>query len=236
MVQLVDISVIVPTYNEEKVIARTLAHLSRQTIPRSEYEIIVVDGGSRDRTVEVASRYADRVIQQTGRGVGGARNDGAKVARGRILVHTDADVAPEPDWLERIRSNFTEGVVAVCGPDYPLENKFKYRLLYFFVNLFSDVTYLMGIVGTRGTNTAVLKDKFFEVGGYTDYPLCDDVELGFRLKRLGRVVYTRSTMVRASTRRFEKYGIIRVLNGWIRGDLMLIRGRRTVGNYHRESY
>lgn len=233
---MVEISVIVPTYNEEKIIARTLTYLSRQTIPRSKYEIIVVDGGSRDRTVEIASRYADLVIPQTGKGVGGARNDGARVARGRILVHTDADVVPEPEWLERIRSGFTEGVVAVCGPDEPFENKFRYRMLYFFINLFSDVTYRMGIVGTRGTNTAVLRDKFFEAGGYTDYPLCDDVELGFRLKRLGRVVYTRRTMVRASARRFEKYGIMRVLNGWIAGDLMLIRGKRTSGKYHRESY
>ncbi|MEJ5292174.1 MAG: glycosyltransferase [Candidatus Methanosuratincola sp.] len=230
------ISVIVPTYNEEKVIARTLMHLSRQTLPRSEYEIIVVDGGSGDRTVEIASRYADLVIRQTGKGVGGARNDGARVAQGRILVHTDADVVPEPDWLENIRSSFTEGVVAVCGPDEPFENKFKYRLLYFFINLFSDVTYRMGVVGTRGTNTAVLREKFFEAGGYTDYPLCDDVELGFRLKRLGRVVYTRKTTVRASARRLEKYGIVRVLNGWLRGDLLLVRGKRTVGKYHRESY
>lgn len=233
---MVEVSVIIPTYNEEKVIARTLGYLSRQTIPRSSYELIVVDGGSSDRTVEVASRLADRVIRQSGEGVGGARNDGARVAKGRILVHTDADIAPSPEWLERITSHFTEGVVAVCGPDAPIESKFRYLLLYFFINLFSDVTYRMGIVGTRGTNTAVLRDKFFEVGGYTDYPLCDDVELGFRLKRLGRVVYTRKTMVKASARRLEKYGILRVLNGWIRGDLMLIRGRRTVGSYHRESY
>ncbi|MEM2128705.1 MAG: glycosyltransferase, partial [Candidatus Methanomethylicaceae archaeon] len=161
---------------------------------------------------------------------------GARAARGRILVHTDADVVPDPEWLERIRSGFTEGVVAVCGPDEPFENKFRYRMLYFFINLFSDVTYRMGVVGTRGTNTAVLREKFFEAGGYTDYPLCDDVELGFRLKRLGKVVYTRRTMVRASARRFEKYGIMRVLNGWISGDLMLIRGKRTFGKYHRESY
>lgn len=233
---MVEISVIVPTYNEEKVIARTLSHLSRQTLPRSEYEIIVVDGGSTDSTVEIASRYADRVVQQTGKGVGGARNDGARVARGRILVHTDADVVPDPQWLVRIRSNFKEGVVAVCGPDSPFENRFRYRLLYFFINLFSDVAYRMGVVGTRGTNTAVLREKFFEAGGYTDYPLCDDVELGFRLKRLGRVVYTRETMVMASARRFEKYGTLRVLSGWIIGDLMLLRGRRTVGSYHRESY
>ncbi len=233
---MVDISVIVPTYNEEKIIARTLALLSRQTLPRSEYEIIVVDGGSSDRTVEIASRYADLVIPQTGKGVGGARNDGAKAARGRILVHTDADVVPDPEWLERIRSSFSKGVVAVCGPDEPFENKFKYKLLYFFINHFSDLTYRIGVVGTRGTNTAVLREKFFEAGGYTDYPLCDDVELGFRLKRLGKVIYTRRTMVRASARRFEKYGIVRVLSGWISGDLMLIRGKRTSGKYHRESY
>lgn len=231
-----EISVVVPTYNEERGIGRTLERLSRQTIPRSSYEIIVVDGGSKDRTREVASRYADKVILQRRKGVGGARNDGVEAARGRIVVHTDADVIVKEDWLERIISMFSEGVVAVCGPDEPIEQIAKYRLLYFAINLFSDITYRLGIVGTRGTNTAVLKDVFLRVGGYTDYPLCDDVELGFRLKRMGRVVYSRKLMVRASARRLAKRGIVDVLTNWLRGDLLLLTGKRTVGSYHRESY
>jgi len=67
------ISVVIPTYNEEKNIERCLRALEEQTIPREDFEIIVVDGQSSDRTIEIAQRYADRVIQQVSEGVGGAR-------------------------------------------------------------------------------------------------------------------------------------------------------------------
>jgi hypothetical protein len=66
--------------------------------------------------------------------------------------------------------------------------------------------------------------------------MCDDVELGFRLQKLGRVVYDRRLKVLASARRFEKHGVRGVISGWLRGDLLLLSGRRTVGSYHKESY
>lgn len=233
---LVKLSVIVPTYNEERGIERTLRSISQQTLPRKDYEIIVVDGGSTDRTVEIASNYADTVIPQIHKGVGGARNDGALIARGTILVHTDADVVVSKDWLEKIVSLFSPGVVAVCGPDEPLEADPRYRILYSLINLTSSLAYILGIVWTRGTNTAVLRDVFLRLGGYTDYPLCDDGELGLRLKRIGKVIYSKKILVKMSARRFEKYGVLNVIKDWIRGDLMIFMGKRTIGKYHRASY
>jgi len=231
-----EISVVIPTYNEEASLGRTLESISDQTIPRAMYEIIVVDGDSTDRTREIAAARADTVLIQKSSGVGGARNDGAAAARGRIVVFTDADVRAPRDWLQNILSLFGEGVVAVCGPDSPIEGALKYRVLYFFINLFSSVTYRLGLVGTRGTNTSVLKTSFCEAGGYTDYPLCDDVELGFRMKKLGKVVYSRKIGVKMSARRFEKQGVWSVLKVWLKGDLSLLRGKRTEGEYARQSY
>ncbi|MGQ9759084.1 MAG: glycosyltransferase [Candidatus Methanomethylicaceae archaeon] len=233
---MVRLSVIVPTYNEERGIEYTLKSISQQTIPREEYEILVVDGGSTDRTVEIASKYADAVIQQRSKGVGGARNDGALAARGKILVHTDADVLVSKDWLQQIISLFSPGVVAVCGPDEPLKPDAKYRVLYSLINLISSLAYLMGIVWTRGTNTAVLRDIFLKIGGYTDYPLCDDGELGLRLKKVGKVLYSKKIRVKMSVRRFKKYGLLHVIKDWIKGDLMIFMGKKTIGRYHRESY
>ncbi len=76
------ISVIIPTFNEEENIAQCLVSLSHQSMPRSEYEIIVVDGGSKDATCEIAKKYADLVFTQTSKKVGGARNDGVMAASG----------------------------------------------------------------------------------------------------------------------------------------------------------
>jgi glycosyltransferase involved in cell wall biosynthesis len=233
---LVKLSVIIPTYNEERGIEATLRSISSQTLPRGDYEIIVVDGGSTDNTVKIASKYADLVIQQKSKGVGGARNDGAAVARGKVVVHTDADVIVRNDWLQQILSHFSLGVVAVCGPDEPLEPDPKYKVLYSLINLFSLLAYKLGVVWTRGTNTAVLRDAFLKVGGYTDYPLCDDGELGLRLRRIGKVLYSPKIVVKMSARRFKKYGTLRVLKEWVKGDLMIFMGKRTVGRYHKESY
>ncbi|RLE48909.1 MAG: glycosyltransferase family 2 protein [Candidatus Methanomethylicota archaeon] len=231
-------TVVIPTYNEEKFIERCLKSLCSQTVSRSEYEIIVVDGYSTDKTREIAAKYADKVIYQVSKGVGGARNDGAKEAKGEILVFTDADVIFPRDWLEKILSYFEKAndVIAVCGPDEPLERSGKLVTFYKLVNSFSKLLHRMGIVGTRGTNTAVRRDVFFKIGGYTDYPLCDDVELGLRLRKLGKVVYSDEVKVLMSARRFNKYGILRVLKEWVKGDVMLLLGRRTVGSYARQSY
>ena len=70
------ISVIIPSFNEEENIAQCLVSLSHQTVNKSDYEIIVVDGGSTDKTCEIARKYADMVFIQTSKKVGGARNDG----------------------------------------------------------------------------------------------------------------------------------------------------------------
>ena len=97
------ISIVIPTYYEEKIIEFTLQSLKSQlTIP---HEIIVSDGGSKDRTVEAAEKYADQVVVFTGaerQNIAQGRNEGARAARGEFLVFLDADcVLRDPDWFFR---------------------------------------------------------------------------------------------------------------------------------------
>jgi glycosyltransferase involved in cell wall biosynthesis len=233
---LAELSVIIPTYNEEKGIEQTLRSISNQTLLRSNYEIIVVDGYSKDKTLEIASKYADKVILQKGKGVGGARNDGAEIASGRIIVNTDADVLVPQDWLETIKSLFKRGVVGVCGPDSLIEESMKYRILYFIINLSNSLAYSIGFIWTRGTNTAVLREAFIKTGGYSDYPLCDDGELGLRLKKVGKVIYSNKIKVKMSARRFEKHGTLPVIKTWLKADITLLTGKRPEGKYQKESY
>src|SRR5512136_2312007 len=116
------ISVVIPTFNEEENIAQCLVSLTHQTVPRSDYEIIVVDGGSKDATCEIAGKYADRVFTQTSKKVGGARNDGVMASKGEIIATTDADCILPRDWISRIEKDFSmKGVVQVYGPVYPIE-------------------------------------------------------------------------------------------------------------------
>ena len=92
------ISVIIPTYNEEKVIGKCLESLSKQTY--KDLEVIVVDDGSTDETLSKIKGI--KVLKEEHKGPGAARNLGAKEAKGEILVFVDADMTFEPDFIEKL--------------------------------------------------------------------------------------------------------------------------------------
>ncbi len=220
------ISVVVPTYQEAKGIEAFLRQFERQTLPRAEFEIVVVDGGSRDGTRDIAAKYADRVIVQTSPGIGGARNDGARNARGDLLATTDADCRVPPNWLARILEDFADPhVVAVCGPDRPFDGGLKARFLYFFVRGIIRLAALAGIYGTGGTNSAFRKDAFLAVGGYRPLPHSDDVDLGVRIRERGRIVFDPRLDVGLSVRRLEKNGYLRTFFLWLEGDMKVLAGK-----------
>lgn len=229
---------VVPTWNEAVGIGAFLEHLGRQTLARSEFEVVVVDGGSTDGTREIAARFADKVIVQARKGIGGARNDGVDAAGADLIATTDADCELPPDWLavivERLR---VPGVVAVVGPDSPLDGGVKARFVYFLLRGTIRALALAGLHATGGGNTGFKRSAFLEVGGYRGLPHSDDVDLGFRLKSVGRIVYDPRLHVKLSVRRLEKNGYLRTLITWAKGDLYLLLGKEVRGaGYARQRY
>ena len=211
------ISVVIPTYNEEENIAQCLVSLRHQTVPRSEYEIIVVDGGSKDATREIAQKYANMVFVQTSRKVGGARNDGILAARGDIVATTDADCIIPPAWIETIKKGFADNhVVQLYGPVYPIEESIKNSISLFGANMFSRLGYYTRIFYyTLGCNTAFKKDVFLRAGMYLCIDAGDDLEIALRMKKYGKVQFDGAMKVGFSMRRYEQYGSIRSLYEWI---------------------
>jgi glycosyltransferase involved in cell wall biosynthesis len=211
------ISVIIPTFNEEENISQCLVSLRHQTLPRTEYEIIVVDGGSKDKTREIAGKYADKVFVQKSPRVGGARNDGFMAAAGDIVATTDADCILPPTWLETIRDGFSdESVVQVYGPVYPIETGIRNALSLTVANAFSLAGYVTRIFYyTLGCNTAFRKDAVIRAGLYRCIDAGDDVEIAIRLSRLGKVRFIGAMKVGFSMRRYKQYGSIRSLYEWM---------------------
>ncbi len=232
------ISVVVPTYQEAKGIEAFLRHFERQTLPRAEFELIVVDGGSRDGTREIASRLADRTIVQTTPGIGGARNDGVRIARADLIATTDADCRVPADWLERIVDDFEDPeVVAVCGPDGPIDGGLKARILYLFVRGVIRLAALAGIYGTGGTNSAFRKEAFAAIGGYRPMAHSDDIDIGVRIRARGRIVFDPQLDVGLSVRRLEKDGYLKTLFLWLEGDLKVLQGKTVEPKeYARQEY
>lgn len=211
------ISVVIPSYNEEENISRCLVSLTHQTLPRNEYEIIVVDGNSKDRTREIAEKYADSVFIQTSLKVGGARNDGMMAAKGNIIATTDADCLLPPDWLENIKKGFEEkDVVQIYGPVYPIENELKHHISLAMANTFSRIGYYTHtLYYTLGCNTAFDRDAVIKAGMYRCIDAGDDLEIALRMKKFGKVKFDGKLKVGFSMRRYVKFGTLKSLYEWL---------------------
>jgi glycosyltransferase involved in cell wall biosynthesis len=211
------ISVVIPTFNEEENIAQCLVSLTHQTVPRSDYEIIVVDGGSKDATCEIAGKYADRVFTQTSKKVGGARNDGIMAAKGEIVATTDADCILLPTWIATIQKDFAdEHLVQLYGPVYPIEEGLGNKFSIFLANTFSRIGYYsQTFYYTLGCNTAFRKEAFIKAGMYRCIDAGDDLEITLRMKDLGKVRFDGKLRVGFSMRRYKQYGTLRSLYEWM---------------------
>ncbi|MFN2460766.1 MAG: glycosyltransferase [Candidatus Velthaea sp.] len=108
-------SVVVPAYNAAEMLGECLSALQAQSLPRAEYEIIVVDDGSTDGTAAIAQRFDIRLVRQRNGGAAAARNTGAREAAGAWLAFIDADCVPSRGWLRALVSTVRGGE---AGPPY----------------------------------------------------------------------------------------------------------------------
>ena len=204
-----EISVVVPALNEAKYIHNLFDGLDAQGF--RNFETIVVDGGSTDATREIARRRGARVIVEKKEGIGRARNAGAAVARGRILVFLDADTKPDAMLLGVYRRALSTGsAIAATGPIMPLEkSNLLVRLGFLFVSvLFVKASILLGRSSVVGLNFAVRKSSFDKARGFNPrYVTYEDWDLSLRLRKLGRIAYLGDATVRTSARRVKAWGI-----------------------------
>jgi len=197
------LSVVIPALNEAAYIADTLQQL--QALRARGHEVILVDGGSEDDTLQRAAALVDRCLSAP---AGRARqmNAGAAAARGDILwfLHADTRVPPAA----------AQAILATCGKtdcwgrcDVRLSGRQPLlRLVERLMNLRSRVT---GIA-TGDQAMFVTRAWFDRVGGFPEQPLMEDIELSKRLRRIQRPLCLRHKVV-TSSRRWEQQGIVRTI-------------------------
>ena len=209
-------TIIVPTLNEGNYIGKCLASLRQQTV-RSE--IIVVDSGSTDKTIEIARQTADKVIVTQLKNIPANRQKGVEEAKGSIVVSTDADCVHPSDWLERMLSHFNdEKVVVVSGPTIPIRKEavFLDKACYFIGNVFVWAVHKLGVVWFRGSNSAYRKDAVLKAGGYdVQLPAREDSDLSTRVAKLGRTVFDPKIIVMTSMRRRRSMGWVRTIRYYL---------------------
>jgi len=120
----INISIIIPALNEEKMIGRCLESLTRLAFARDQFEVLVVDNGSRDKTPVIADSFKGRlnlkVLQQAGVRISALRNLGAREAMGDIVAFLDADCLAPADWLDRILALAPTAGAGILGAHYLL--------------------------------------------------------------------------------------------------------------------
>ncbi|MDE1855561.1 MAG: glycosyltransferase [Candidatus Micrarchaeota archaeon] len=203
------VSVIIPSYNEEKYISHSLEGLEDQTF--KNFETIVVDKDSTDATQEIARSYGAKVVSEPRKGIGLARNTGSKVAKGDLLVFLDADTRPHPELLGVYSKAFDDdSVTAATGPILPIENSSRrIRWGFKFVSVFFvKSSILIGRPSVVGLNFAVTKDAFRKVGGFDEkLATYEDWDLSLRLRKVGKIKYLDDALVHTSARRVQAWGI-----------------------------
>jgi len=206
------ISVIIPTLEEENYIAVILSRLSKV---RPLVEVIVVDGGSQDRTMELAKRFTDKVYQTRKRGIACGRNYGAQKARGDVLVFLDADVTFPMTFVEKVLETFKDSTVmgATCNI-MPLQFQLGATAFFRVYNMILRVSTRFR-PHSRGEFFAVRKSAFKAARGFDEsMPCLEDHDLANRLSKLGRFFFISDLTVYESLRRFRKLGFARVIGTW----------------------
>ena len=203
-----EVSVVIPTLNEEKSLEATILPIRAQPCTT---EIIVVDGGSSDRTLEVANQLADRVIVSSRPGRQHQENLGAMGARGRILLFLHGDAIVPPTLLRSITTSFQNAEVVAGGAHlmYSPPDRFRYRALCAFRDMVSNI---LGISG-MGSSFFIRRETFWLLGGFDEKMNEEAVDMCKRLRGHGKHIML-NEVVQTSARRYERAGFSKTVFAW----------------------
>jgi rSAM/selenodomain-associated transferase 2 len=199
------ISVVIPTLNEELSIGETLEKVNSL---ENICEIILVDGGSLDKTLEIARKFGLKTIQtKPGRGL--QLDAGARAAKGDVFWFLHADTLPPEDGGAQIFNALRDK--QVVGGNFEIRFQGDSRAAKFLTWLYPKLR-LLGLC--YGDSAFFVRREFYEKsGGFTPLPLFEDVEFYQKLKRYGRFVHLKSFVV-SSSRRFEKRSFALTFARW----------------------
>jgi rSAM/selenodomain-associated transferase 2 len=210
-------SFIIPVWDEEAIISRTIEHVRDLSASRTA-EIIVVDGDPAGRTIKAVRHMGVKTaISEKGRG--NQMNLGASLAAGEILIFLHADTLLPPDALELIEKAMADSFSIAGAFDLAIDSERPaYRLIEKAASFRSRMTRI-----PYGDQTIFArKSDFLALGGFRDIPIMEDVEFMQRIKKRKGKICIIGKAVRTSPRRWEKEGIVyTTARNWILLSLYL---------------
>ena len=181
------LSIIIPTHNSESTIQRCINSLTSQSFPREQFEIIVVDDGSKDKTTNLAKNAgADQIIVTNPCSLGKARNIAVQKTKSNLLAFIDSDCEAEDGYVKTI-INELQNHQAIGGPVLNGNPQSIIAWGEYFVEFcaFHEYRKRSTIRTIPGCNISCTKDAFFKVGGFTDMRLSEDIMFAACLRLSG---------------------------------------------------
>ena len=218
-------SIIIPTYNEEEYLPVLLESIKEQDF--DDYEIIVADANSTDRTREIALEYGCKVVDGGLPAVG--RNNGAKAAEGEILLFLDSDLKLTEDYLAKVLYEFRMEKLGIAITQMlPMSNKIEDKLFHDFANYF-----MIGVENIKphgaGCYGIIAKRELHEKCGGFDESLTfgEDTDYIERLAKKESFRVLRNAKIGVSTRRLEEEGIETLIQQYGKSTVNDFLGKRT---------
>ncbi|HTL07054.1 MAG TPA: glycosyltransferase family 2 protein [Chitinophagaceae bacterium] len=212
-----EVSVVMPAYNEEASILKTLYCLSK-SVTRRSVEIIVVNNNSKDNTEAIVLKTGARCINETKQGITPARNAGLAAALGKYVLNADADTIYPPDWIEQmVQPLEKDDITAVYGRFSFLPTANTPRTVYFFYEYMADWMRLFNkafreeAVNVYGFNSGFKRAQGLAVNGFDHPPEANEdgwLALKLRDKGFGKLHYVTDTraLVWTTDRRIQQDG------------------------------
>lgn len=207
------ISIIIPSYNEESKIDVVL-----NSLQNSKVEVIVVDGGSSDRTVDIIKQYPVKLIKSV-RNRAEQMNEGAKAACGNILLFLHADCILEDYSFVKIEKYLGNSCIGGCFKQKIRSEKLIYR----FIEASGNIRARLSKIFYGDQAIFIKKEAFFKIGGFDKVELFDDVLFSKKMNVLGKTCLL-NEKVYSSPRRWEKQGVLKAtFINWIISFGFMIR-------------
>jgi glycosyltransferase involved in cell wall biosynthesis len=199
--------------NEEKNIIKVIGQFKKF---KGTHEILVGDGGSKDKTRENAKKMGAKVYVKEGT-IGEGRNVAAEHAKGKIFVFCDADTLLENvnEFMKKVENIFEDKKVVAASPKlevFPKERKTSDLIVEYFFNKFVKMSFSFDSPFSFGQCQIVRASVFRKVGGYDGWRVhAEDTYLYRKLKKFGKIVFINEFRVFESPRRYRKWGYFKLI-------------------------
>jgi len=201
------LSIIIPTLNEEKYLPKLLVSIKKQSF--DNYEIIVADFNSRDKTRQIAKKYKCKIVN--GGKPPAGRNNGAKIAKGDILFFIDADCVIKKSFLKNTLNEINKGNIDAAGCfSLPLSRKISDNIGFSLFNFWIYITQFFYPNAAFGIFCK--RDLHQKIKGFDEnIKLSEDMDYVKRASRYGKFRILKTGKIYASTRRFDEEGRLKLV-------------------------